>query len=213
MSARLRRALTVIVALAALAVALVALLAPHAAGGGSGASTAFYGTTMPPAFPAVDFTLRDEQGHEHSLRSLAGHVVLLAFLSTACGAGCAVAGSELEQVLADLPLPIPFVAVSIDPARDTPARVRAFLAADRLLVHVTYLTGSLAALRPIWRRFGISPRRGEIAQSLEFVLLDRDGRARVSYEGAVVSPDALVGDIIRVELLARPQRPPARTRL
>lgn len=205
--------LTVLVSLAAVAVLTVTLLAPRASNGAGNAQAAFYGTTMPPAFPAVDFTLRDEHGHAHSLRSLSGHVVLLAFLATACGDRCRIAGTELEQVLANLPRPVPIVAVSVDPARDTPSRVRSFLAADRLLGHVTFLTGSVAALRPIWQRFGLSPRRVGVAQSLEFVLLDRDGRARVSYQGAILSPDALVSDIIRVELLREPRTAPARTRL
>ena len=62
-----------------------------------------------------------------------GHVVILTFLATdRCPDVCTAVAQSIRGALDLLPRPVPALAVSVDPAADTPARARAFIAYESL---------------------------------------------------------------------------------
>ena len=160
-----------------------ALVAP--AGGAGFRSGAFE-----PARQAPDFALSASDGTEFRLSGTRGKVILLAFGYTNCPDVCPTVLAELAQVRARLGRDagrVQVTYVSVDPERDTAARLRAYVQ----LFDTTFvgLTGSAAQLEPVWKAYGISivrreiPGRGPQAYAVHHTasvyMVDTDGRLRV----------------------------------
>jgi protein SCO1 len=198
-------------ALLAATVALVAILtAPSghegssSAGAGSRAtsSSGFDGAAIPPSPPAPSFRLTDQDGRAVSLSGLRGHVAVLAFLYSTCGATCVLIAQQIRGALDELPHPVPVLIVSADPGADTPASVARFLAQVSLTGRVHYLTGSPAQLRAVWRAYRVHPAsagRAAFDKYAFLLLLDARGRERVLFESEVLTPEALAHDIGRLQ--------------
>jgi protein SCO1/2 len=165
-------------------------------------SSGFDGAALP-VVPAHGFTLADltggGDGRPVSLSQYRGRVVVLTFLYSTCGAPCVVIAQQIRGALDELgPRPAPVLIVSADPATDTPARVRGFLAQVSLTGRAQWLTGSLAQLRAVWHAYGITPPsagRGVFANSVSVFLLDRAGRERVLFQSEQLTPEGLAHDI------------------
>lgn len=106
--------------------------------------------------------LTDEQGHIMRLSSLRGKWVVLAPSMTLCHEVCPMTTGVLMQLQAQiraagLASKVVVAEVSVDPWRDTPARLRAY----RRLTGAGFrlLTGTQAQLRRFWRFFGIYFKR------------------------------------------------------
>jgi protein SCO1/2 len=171
--------------------------APVAAGTGAGAS-GFDGAALPAGTPARGFTLTDQSGRHVSLREYRGRVLILAFVYADCGPTCIVIAQQIRGALDELAQPVPVLFVSADPAADTPARVRRFLARVSLTGRVRYLSGSLAQLRPVWRAFRIVPAsagRAQFNRSASVLVLDRSGRERVLFQLEQLTPEGLAHDV------------------
>jgi protein SCO1/2 len=173
-----------------------------ACGGGSAAhpsaSTGFAGAALPTSLPVRDFTLEDQSGRRVSLTGYRGQVVILAFISSTCGATCILLAQQIRGALDELPRPVPVLFVSVDPRADTGARVRRFLQRVALTGRVRYLSGSSAALRPIWRAYGIVPvtsDRAAFERAASVLLLDRDGRERVVFGLEQLTPEGVAHDV------------------
>jgi len=145
------------------------------------------GTTLA-ASPAPDFTLQDGvTGRSLSLGSLRGKVVVLTFLYTQCPDSCPLTAQLLrtarERVGADGSR-VTIVAVSTDPARDTPEAIRAFSAVHRLQADWHYLIGRREQLQPVWTAFGVraesEPGR-PVEHSDAIYLIDARGRERALF--------------------------------
>jgi protein SCO1/2 len=95
------------------------------------------------------------------------------------------------------------LAVSIDPQRDTPARVRSFLRRVSLASRLEYLTGTPAQLRAVWRAYEIVPPHGPRDRgpdrSAYVLLLDKHGSQRVRFYVEQLTPEGLAHDIRRLE--------------
>jgi protein SCO1 len=197
-------------AMLAVAIALAAILAsPSGRGGSSSAvpgseatsSSGFDGAALTPSPTAPNFTLTDQHGRTVSLSGLRGHVAVLTFLYSTCGATCVLIAQQIRGALDELPQPVPVLIVSADPGADTPASVARFLAQVSLTGRVHYLTGSLARLRPIWRAYRVHPAtvsRAAFDRFAFLLLLDARGRERVLFEPEVLTPEALAHDIQRL---------------
>ncbi len=196
MPARIRLAMMVLASLTiAGAVAVVTLVPPRAPAGGS----AFAGS-LRPAIPPHDFTLSDQDGRRVSLRDLRGRVVVLTFLYATCQDTCPLTATQIRGALDDLGHDVPVLAVSVDPANDTPARARRFvdrrgLAGGRM----RFLLGERAELVPVWRAYGIRPQGAGFEHSAYVLLIDRRGRQRVSFPVDRLTPEGLTADIRRLE--------------
>jgi protein SCO1/2 len=195
----------------AIAIALVAIFSAPVGHDGTSTSAAssratnssgFDGAAIPPAPLAPDFTLTDQDDRAVSLSSLRGHVAVLTFLYSTCGATCILIAQQIRGALDELPHPVPVLIVSADPATDTPTSVARFLAKVSLTGRVHYLTGSPAQLRPIWRAYRVHPAtvgRAAFDRFAFLLLLDAGGRERVLFEPEVLTPEALAHDMRRLQ--------------
>lgn len=137
--------------------------------------------------PAPDFTLTDgATGSSLALSSLRPNVVAMAFLYTQCPDVCPLTAEHFraaQERLGSDSSRVRFLAVSVDPERDTPAAVQAFSAAHRLSRDWHYLIGPRAALSSVWSAYGIyaAPEGGgpTVAHNDAIYLIDAKGNARV----------------------------------
>lgn len=208
MAPRVRLALTVAVACAAAIVAIAIVSVRAGVGGGSGNSPTktdgFYGSVMPRAFPAVNFSLRDQSGKTVSLSAFRGQVVAAAFVYSTCASTCPIVVEQLKNALDQLPHPIPALAITVDPKQDTRANVKTFLVKEQVYGALDYLVGSRAAMRPIWKQFGVQPQRAvnssKSDHSVLLLLFDKTGRARVAYsETSQMDPGYIDADIYTLQ--------------
>jgi protein SCO1/2 len=165
-------------------------------------ASGFDGAALPAGVPApASFTLTDltSPGRKRvSLASYRGRVAIVAFLYSTCGATCVVIAQQIRGALDELPQRVPVLLVSADPSADTRANVRRFLAQASLSGRVSYLSGTLAQLRPVWRSFRIVPASAGSAafdRSASVYVLDRSGRERVIFQLEQLTPEGLSHDV------------------
>ncbi len=157
MPARLRLALMVFASLAILAAAGVIVFTRPDSPPKLGANG--FAGGLRPAIPPKDFTLRDQDGRTVSLRALRGQVVVLTFMYSTCQDTCPVTATTIRGALDDLGHDVPALAVSVDPAHDTPDSAEAFLVKRSLSGgRMHFLLGTRAQLAPIWHDYGIRPQ-------------------------------------------------------
>jgi protein SCO1/2 len=176
--------------LAAGALALGLLLA--ACGGGSSSTVAtlpaIAGADAIPAKNAPPIELTDQDGKRVDLAKLKGHPVLVAFLYTHCTDLCPIVAGKLHTAYAGLakserPL---FLAVSVDPAHDTPASAKAFNRRHRTTGEIDWLLGSRAELQKVWKAWGVRPEHNandpeEIEHNAEIFAIDPQGQIRALF--------------------------------
>lgn len=108
--------------------------------------------------PAPRFDLRDEYGKPISMASLRGRPVVVTFIDPVCRSLCPLEAKVLSASTAKLPQAErpTIVAVSVNPWANT----RANFAADRLHWQLgsnwRWAVGTLAQLKPIWRRYQVA---------------------------------------------------------
>jgi len=216
---RLRRLRLALGATTALALVLAVILASSTGRGSSsntapatGPESSFDGAALPGDIGAPDFTLTNELGHSVSLADYRGQVVVLTFLYSTCGDTCIVIAQQIRGALNELAdehaHPPTVLIVSADPAVDTQANIRSFLAAVSLSGRVQYLTGTLARLRSVWRAYGVKPASAGAQVFDEYapvLLLDRAGQERVLFESEELTPEGLSQDIRKLD--GDPTRP------
>lgn len=146
---------------------------------GCASAPQLHGTPLPQR-AAPPFTLTDQNGHAHALRSDAGKVVLLYFGFTHCKDVCPQTLQKLERATRESGLGpgVTTLFVSVDPARDTTAAMRDFLL--RRNSSAVGLTGTLARLRSVWRSYGVDVRaeRNDIGHGSSVYVISRDGMLR-----------------------------------
>lgn len=201
MAARIQLALAAALGLVALALGGVLLF-----GGGDDerptydvAANGFAGALRSPDIPPADFTLRDQDGRRVSLRDTRGRVTVVTFLYSTCKDSCPVVASQIRGALDDLGHDVPVMAISVDPANDTPQSARAFVNKQSLTGRMRFLLGSRAQLAPVWKRFAIRPQGQGFEHSAYVLLIDRRGRQRVAFPFDQLVPEALAHDIARLE--------------
>jgi protein SCO1 len=174
----------VLFVLAATVVGLAALTAAAvrvATGASSAASRDVRGSVPPGTVELPDFRLRDYTGRRFDSRDVDGRAVLVTFLETKCREACPILASQIGEALG-LPVErrsIVAVAISTHPHDDTPASVRTFLRAHRVLGQMHYLIGTETELRPVWRAFLVLSAldSGEAdTHSASVRIFDRQGR-------------------------------------
>lgn len=149
--------------------AIVAVLAgtgAYAAWMAIPARPAFHGTTYEPVAPAAGFQLADTEGRPVTLSTLRGRPALLFFGYTSCTDFCPLTLDRMSRVvreLGDEAKGARIVFVTVDPAHDTPAVLRRYVA--RFGPAITALTGDSAALADAWKGYSVyvMPKDGEPA--------------------------------------------------
>jgi len=110
--------------------------------------------------PAPAFTLTSQDGHQVSLSSLRGKVVLLTFLDPVCTTDCPIIAQEFRAADAMLGAKAgstELVAVVANPTYTSTAFTAAFTRQEGLdrVPNWLYLTGSLSQLTSVWHQYGI----------------------------------------------------------
>ena len=137
------------------------------------------------ATDAPDFTLTDGvSGRTVTLSAQRGQVVALTFLYTTCPDVCPLTATRFKAAQAELGgdvSRVTFVAVSVDPDRDTPKAVQDFSTAHGLASNWYYLVGGRAQLSPVWAAYGIGVQAGSttVTHNDAVYLIDARGRERV----------------------------------
>ena len=137
------------------------------------------------ATDAPDFTLTDGvSGRAVTLSAQRGSVVALTFLYTNCPDVCPLTATRFRAAQLELQgdaSRVKFVAVSVDPDRDTPKAVQDFSSAHGLATNWHYLVGGRAQLAPVWSAYGIGVQTGssEVTHNDAVYLIDARGRERV----------------------------------
>jgi protein SCO1/2 len=142
-------------------------------------------TVLPESLPLPEVALVDDMGEAFTTADLRGDYRLLFFGFTHCPDICPLTLQVLASVRADLEARAPGLApqivfVSVDPERDTPERIREYLASfDPALIGIT---GPDEALQPLVETLGVTVHKTEV-----------DGEHyNVVHNGAiyVIGPDA-----------------------
>ena len=137
------------------------------------------------ATDAPDFTLTDGvSGRAITLSAQRGQVVALTFLYTTCPDVCPLTATQFRAAQTDLQGDagrVTFIAVSVDPDRDTPAAVQEFSTTHGLASNWHYLVGGRAQLSPVWAAYGIGVQAGSttVTHNDAVYLIDTRGRERV----------------------------------
>ena len=192
------------VAIATLLLAVTALGMWHGQGGGDSSSASLaVGTALEPR-PTPPLELIDERGTSTAMSAFRGKWVVLAPSMTLCHEVCPITTAAFTALRtrlrqAGLANRVAVVEVTVDPWRDTPARLRAY----RRLVgaNFTLLTGTQAEIRRFWKFFGVSyerepegsppdidwlthkPETFDVSHTDGLFILDPAGRERMADEG------------------------------
>jgi protein SCO1 len=199
MPARVRLALIVFASLAILGSAGVLVFAnPERAA--TPRPDGFAGSLPPDGIRVRDFALRDQDGQRASLRQYRGRVVVLTFMYSTCQDTCPVTAVTIRGALNDVGHDVPTLAVSVDPAHDTPDSAERFLLEQGLSAgRMRFLLGTRAELQPVWKGYGIRPQGKGFEHSAYVLVLDKRGRQRVSFPVDQLTDRDLAHDIRRLE--------------
>ena len=172
-----------------------------------------------PAFKSIDitgadyaqgFTLTDAQGQTRSLRDFTGKVVVVFFGYTQCPDVCPTSLNELAQVrrmLGDEADKLQGIFVTVDPARDTPELLKAYMANfDASFVALVPTPEQLNALAKDFKIYfkkvdGPTPTSYTMDHSAGSYIYDTQGRVRL-YSRYGAGAAALAEDV--KTLLAQP---------
>jgi len=161
--------------------------------------TEFAGAIRPPTATAPPVNLRDERGDMVRMSDLRGTPVVVTFLYTTCEDTCPLTAAQIRGALDELGHDVPVIAVSVDPANDTPAKARSYAFKQKLDGRMRWVLGDAGRLQRIWRAFGVQPQGDGREHSASTVLLDGRGRQRVGFATDVLTSSALAHDIAALE--------------
>jgi protein SCO1/2 len=167
-------------------------------GSAQGPSSAFEGPLMPSGLRAAGFSLTDQNGRQVSLAGDRGHLVVLTFLHSKCPDACPLTAEAIKGALNTLPdggRGVDVIAITAEPAQDTPANRRAFLVKHEMTGRMSYLNGRQAQLQRVWDAYHVQPVLPGSDHSAFTILIDRRGVERVGYPVDQLTPESLAHDI------------------
>jgi cytochrome oxidase Cu insertion factor (SCO1/SenC/PrrC family) len=121
---------------------------------------AINGSSAPVNYPAPAFSLADQHGRQVTLASLRGKVILLTFLDDTCSVDCPLIAQEFRQagqLLSADSRRVELVAINYNPLYTQVSYIQAFDRQEGMasVPNWLYLTGTLAQLQQVWRRYGV----------------------------------------------------------
>jgi protein SCO1/2 len=163
-------------------------------------------------FTVPAFELTDQDGAPFGTAQLRGRVWIASFLFTSCGASCPTLAAQLANVsdrLAPFGDRVRIVSLTVDPATDTPERLRAFgerFGAD--FGRWTFLTGAPDTVREVHQHAFLQPEATrteldvapgyDVFHGTAVLLFDTQLRCRGIYRMDRVGHDTLVRDVGRL---------------
>jgi protein SCO1 len=192
---RRRSAAAAMLLLASALLAFAGALSAHEAGGD---------TRLPVIGPAPPFTLTSQDGKSVALADLRGKVLAVTFIYTGCPDICPLVTQKMVDVQnalgAEFGAKIAFVSITLDPEHDTPAVLKDYAQAFGAKSNGwMFLTGSLAAVRDVTRRYGVffaKKEDGSVDHSQLTTLIDADAQMRVQYIGWRFNADEFRRDLL-----------------
>lgn len=140
---------------------------------------------------APDFTLIDADAKPITLRQYRGKAVLVAFFFTTCNGACPATTARLakiQELIAKQPGlkdRVHILSVSIDPLRDTPAKLRNYQRLyDIDAANWSFVTGTATAVQrtsEAWRIWAKPAANGQLDHPSRVHLVDPQGRIREIY--------------------------------
>jgi protein SCO1/2 len=158
---------------------------------------------LPKIGPAPAFSLTTQEGARLALKDLRGKVVAVTFIYASCADTCPLLTAKLTGLQARLGTAfgakVFFVAIAVDPERDTPEVLKRYVQAHGAsLTGWALLTGTPAEIQRVARQYGIYSKkrpRGEVEHTFLTSLIDHSGTLRVQYLGVRSDPDELLRDL------------------
>jgi protein SCO1/2 len=153
--------------------------------------------------PVGDFTLTDQASRPFRFQSLRGKVAIVAFAYTTCPDVCPLITAAMRQVQDGLKpderAVTYLITVTTDPEIDTPQVMSAYARRYGIdLSNWVFLTGDAAALKKVWKAFGVGVQRksrGLVDHTTLTAVVDRGGTMRVAYTGAAPEANAILRDL------------------
>jgi protein SCO1/2 len=131
---------------------------PHSQGAVVGSG--LQGLLLKPSKPAPPLVLRNYgSARPVTLAEFRGRAVLVSFVYTHCPNVCPLITSNLaaaQRALGPEARHLQILLVTVDPRRDTPAAIKAFLAARGATGRMDYLIGSIHALHRVWKAWDVA---------------------------------------------------------
>lgn len=168
------------------------------------APSAVVGTHLP------DFHLRNQDDQPVRMQDLRGRAVLVTFIYTRCPLPdyCPRLMRHLDAVkqaidaLPDVRTRVHLVAVSVDPAFDTPVVLRAYgeryISGPRKFSHLDLATGTATEVQAMAGFFGVNyvDERGQISHALATAVIGADGRVVSVFRGNSWQPDDAIAVLV-----------------
>lgn len=146
------------------------------------------GRTMKTAPPGIaDVSVLDQDGQAHRFYSdlVKGRIVAINFIYTECGTACPLLGvafSHLQEELgARLGAEVSLISVTVDPARDTPARLAQWAAKYGARPGWTVVTGKTPDIAQLLRSLGSTTGAREEHATMVLIGDDAAGRWTRAY--------------------------------
>jgi protein SCO1/2 len=158
-------------------------------------SARFEGAIKPRGLRAPDFRLRTQDGEPLTMRELRGSPVIVTFLYANCEETCPPQAQQVKGALDALGRDVPVVAVSVDPARDTPAAARRFLAEQGMTGRMEWALGTRERLEPVWKGYAIQPQLEGAEHQAVIALVDGRGVQRIGFPLGQATPDRIAHDV------------------
>jgi len=163
-------------------------------------SDGFAGALSPPKIPVRDFHLRDQDGKPASVDEYRGQVVVLTFMYSTCQDTCPVTAQTIRGALNQVGHDVPVLAISVDPAHDTPDTAERFLVKQSMSAgRMRFLLGTRSQLAPVWKAYGVRPQGKGFEHTAYVAVLDKTGRQRVGVPVDHLTDSYLAHDIRKLE--------------
>jgi protein SCO1/2 len=189
------RIVIALVVVAGAAFGAVALAATGSSDDNSSSGTRFAGATLPAGLKAPEVGLPDEEGEVVRMADLRGRPAIVTFLYSNCEDSCPAQAQQVKGALNKLGRDVPALAISVDPANDTPDSARAFLSKQRMTGRMRFVLGTRPELRRIWHGYAVEPQLDDLDHTARIVLVDGKGVQRVGYPLGEVTPERLAHDL------------------
>jgi protein SCO1 len=151
--------------------------------------------------PVPRFALVDHRGGGVTAETLRGRPAVVTFVYANCHATCPLLVSRLQALEREVPGDVAYLAVTLDPERDTVTALTEHARRWGLGPRWHLLTGEPSSVRRLVASFGIQWTRlpdGEIAHENVILLLDRAGRVAFTYRGLAHSEARLAAALSRL---------------
>ena len=182
--------LWLLIAIIALAVIVVSGVSLTSGGSQPATSTLYSNPYLDPGThlsgSAPDFTLTDQFDRPVSLQSFRGKVVILAFNDSECTTICPLTTTAMldaRAMLGPAASRVQLLGIDANPTATSVADVRAYSEVHGMVHQWHFLTGSVSALKQVWKAYKIEVaiEQGEIDHTPALFVIDPQGRLAKLY--------------------------------